>query len=340
MHSRKFALPVCLGLVLMLLPSSVHAQYKLTNLVSNQSGAANHTDPFLVNAWGLAYGPGGPIWIADNKSGWSTIYNRFGVASTLQVIVPSASGAGPGSPTGIVANGSADFKIQGQSTFFIFDTLDGTISGWAPKANFPETIIKVNNAKSGASYTGLAITHNTSGNLLFAANLGNNQVEVYDTNFTLVKTIVDKTLPANFTPFGIQDISNVVYVTYADSTGGPGGFINMYTENGTFIKRLTQDSHLNQPWGVAAAPVNFGPLSNTLMVSNNTNSGTINAFDGVTGTFVGVLKDQTGKPISINQLWGITFGGGSTNDGATNELFFTAGPDNNLAGTFGSIEFQ
>ena len=340
MRSRKFALPVCLGLVLMLLPSSVHGQYKLTNLVSNQFGAANHTDPLLVNAWGLAYGPGGPIWIADNKSGWSTVYNRFGVASTLQVIVPSASGSGPGSPTGIVHNGTADFKIQGQSTFFLFATLDGTISGWAPKANFPETIIKVNNSKSGASYTGLAITSNASGNLLFAANLGNNQVEVYDTNFTLVKTIVDKTLPAKFTPFGIQDISNVIYVTYADSTGGPGGFINMYTENGTFIKRLTQDSHLNQPWGVAAAPVNFGPLSNTLLVSNNTNSGTINAFDGVTGAFVGVLKDATGKPISINQLWGITFGGGSTNDGATNELFFTAGPDNNLAGTFGSIEFQ
>ena len=340
MRSRKFALPLCLGLALMLLPSAVHAQYKLTNLVSNQSGAANHTDPLLVNAWGLAYGPGGPIWIADNKSGWSTVYNRFGVASTLQVIVPSASGEGPGSPTGIVFNGSADFKIKDKSTFFLFATLDGTISGWAPKADFPETIIKVNNAKSGASYTGLAITSNSSGNLLFAANLGNNQVEIYDTNFKLVKTLVDKTLPANFTPFGIQDIGNIVYVTYADSTGGPGGFINMYTESGNFIKRLTQDSHLNQPWGVAAAPSNFGPLSNTLLVSNNTDSGTINAFDGITGAFVGVLKDTAGKPISINQLWGITFGGGSTNDGATNELFFTAGPDNNLAGTFGAITLR
>ena len=340
MHSRKFALPVCLGLGMMLLPSALHAQYKLTNLVSNQFGAATHTDPLLVNAWGLAYLPGGPIWIADNKSGWSTIYNRFGVASTLQVIVPSESGVGPGSPTGIVGNASSDFKIKGQSTFFLFATLDGTISGWAPKADFPEAIPVVDNSKTGASYTGLAITSNASGNLLFAANLGNNQVEVYDTNFKLVKTIVDKTLPANFTPFGIQDISNVLYVTYADSTGGPGGFINMYTENGIFIKRLTQDRHLNQPWGVAAAPGNFGPLSNTLLVSNNTDSGHIHAFDGITGAFVGVLKDETGKPVSINQLWGITFGGGSTNDGATNELFFTAGPDNNLAGTFGSIVFH
>lgn len=340
MHSRKFALPVCLGLVLMLLPSAVHAQYKLTNLVSNQFGAARHDDPLLVNAWGLTYGPGNPFWIADNKTGWSTLYNGSGVPQSLQVIVPSASGQGPGSPTGIVFNGSSDFTIKGQSTFFIFATLDGTISGWAPKANFPETIIKVDNSKSGAVYTGLAITSNVSGNLLFAANLGNNQVEVYDGTFTLVKTLVDKTLPANFTPFGIQDISNVVYVTYADSTGGPGGFINMYTEDGTFIKRLTQDMHLNQPWGVAAAPGNFGPLSNTLLVSNNTNTGTINAFDGITGKFVGVVKDKTGKPIVIDQLWGIEFGGGTANNGRTNQLFFTAGPDNNLAGTFGVISFS
>jgi uncharacterized protein (TIGR03118 family) len=340
MRYRTFALPAWLGLALMLLPSAVQAQYKLTNLVSNQVGAAHHTDPLLVNAWGLTYGPGGPFWIADNKTGWSTLYNGVGVPKALQVVVPSESGKGPGSPTGIVFNGSSDFQIQGWSTFFLFATLDGTISGWAPQANANEAIIKVDNAKSGAVYTGLAITSNASGNLLFAADSANNKVDVYDGTFRLVNSFTDRTLPANFTPFGIQDISNVVYVAFADSTGGPGGFIDMYTEDGTFIKRLTKDAHLNQPWGIAAAPGNFGPLSNTLLVSNNTNSGTINAFDGITGAFVGVVKDDAGKPIHIDQLWGIEFGGGTPNNGAKNQLFFTAGPNNNLAGTFGVIEFK
>lgn len=49
------------------------------------------------------------------------------------------------------------------------------------------------------------------------------------------------------------------------------------------------------------------------------------------------MKDTDGKTIHINQLWGIEFGGGTAKDGATNHLYFTAGPDNNLAGTFGVI---
>jgi hypothetical protein len=46
---------------------------------------------------------------------------------------------------------------------------------------------------------------------------------------------------------------------------------------------------------------------------------------------------RTGDPIQIDQLWGIKFGGGAAADGATNQLFFTAGPDNNLTGLFGVI---
>jgi len=85
------------------------------------------------------------------------------------------------------------------------------------------------------------------------------------------------------------------------------------------------------------APKNFGPLSNTLLISNNTNSGTINGFNSVTGQFVGTVKDTSGKAIHIDQLWGIAFGGGTSSNGAKNHLYFTAGPDNNLAGTFGII---
>ena len=102
---------------------------------------------------------------------------------------------------------------------------------------------------------------------------------------------------------------------------------------------LIQGAPLNQPWGIALAPRNFGPLSNTLLISNNTNSGTINAFN-FDGQFVGTVKDTTGKAIRIDQLWGIGFGDGTGKNGGINELFFTAGPNNNVAGTFGSIVFK
>ena len=336
-HALTFV--VCLGITLVLGSVPALAQYQLTNLVSNQVGAAKHTDPLIVNAWGLAYGPGSPFWIADNGSGWSTLYNGSGKAQSLRVLIPAVAN-GPGSPTGIVFNGSSDFQIQGWSTFFLFATLDGTISGWAPQADFNQAHIQVNNSAAGAVYTGLAISSKASGNRLFAADTVNNKVDIYDGTFTFVKSFTDTTLPAGFTPFGIQDINGVVYVAFASATGGGGGFIETFDENGTLLKRLVQGGRLNQPWGITVAPANFGPLSNTLLVSNNTNQGTINAYNPLTGQFVGTVKDTNGKPIVIDQLWGIEFGGGTANDGRKNQLFFTAGPSNNLAGTFGVIALK
>jgi uncharacterized protein (TIGR03118 family) len=297
-------------------------------------------DPLLVNAWGLTYGPGGPFWISDAGSGWSTLYTGTGVKEGLQVIVPSASGAGPGSPTGIVFNGSSDFQVQGWPAIFLFASLDGTISGWAPQSNPNEAIIAVNNSSSNAMYTGLAVTSKASGNFIYAADLNNNKVDMFDGSFNLVGSFTDPNLPAGYAPFNVQDIGGLLYVAFAQADEAPGGYVDIFQEDGTFVRTLAQGKPLNQPWGFAVAPKNFGKLSNTLLVSNNTNGGTINAFNLETGAFVGTVKDTTGKSIVINQLWGIEFGGGTSKNGATNQLFFTAGPHNNLAGTFGVISYK
>jgi len=340
MQRHKIAFTLCVGLAMILASSAALAQYQLTNLDSNQFATARHIDPLIVNAWGLARGAGGPFWISDAGSGWSTLYNGQGAIQGLQVLVPSASGAGPGSPTGIVFNGSPDFQLGGWPTFFLFATLDGTISGWAPETNANDAIIApLKNSPAGAVYTGLAITNHPSGNLLFAADLAHSKVDVYDGNFNFVHSFTDSTLPAGFAPFGIQDINGLVYVAFASTSGGNGGFIDVFTESGTLARSqpLVQGGPLNQPWGIAVAPANFGKLSNTLLISNNTNAGTINAFNLVTGQYVGTIRDTNGKEIHIDQLWGIAFGGGTSNNGRTNQLFFTAGPHNNLTGTFGVI---
>ncbi len=340
MQRRKIAFTICLGLAVVFVSSAALAQYQLTNLVSNQFAAAKHDDPLQVNGWGLARSSGGPFWVSDQGSGWSTLYDGQGVKQSLEVLIPSFNGAGPGQPTGIVFNGTGEFPVQGWSAFFIFATLDGTISGWTPKSNPNDAIIAVNNWAAGASYTGLAITNRPSGNLLYAANLAKNVVEVYDGNFNLVNSFTDSTLPAGYGPFGIQDIDGLVYVSFALISTAPSGQIDVFQEDGTFVKTLAQGPPLNQPWGFAVAPKNFGPLSTTLLVSNNTNSGTINAYNLENGQFVGTVKNTGGKDIAIDQLWGIEFGGGTANNGRTNQLFFTAGPHNNLAGTFGAIAFK
>ncbi|MGA9529073.1 MAG: TIGR03118 family protein [Terriglobales bacterium] len=337
---RAIAFAICLGLAGMFAPGEAAAQYQLTNLVSNQVHDARHIDPLMVNGWGLAYGATGPFWISDQGSGWSTLYDGKGAKKSLDVLIPSATGAGPGQPTGIVVNTSQDFSVEGWPAIFLFATLDGTISGWAPQSNPNAAIIAVNNSANGAMYTGLAITSKPSGNFLYAADIANNKVDVYDANFNLVTSFTDSTLPAGNAPFGIQDINGLVYVAFAPVDESPTGYVDIFQEDGTFVRQLIAGDHLAQPWGFAVAPKNFGPLSNALLVSNNTNSGTINGYNLATGQFVGTMKDTNGKSIRVDQLWGIEFGGGAANNGNTNQLFFTAGPAGNLTGTFGVIQFQ
>ena len=335
--ARNLALTLSVAIALSFSGTAL-AQYQASYLTSNVTGKTKNIDPFLVNGWGLAYAPGGAFWVSDEGTGWSTLYNGTGVPQSLQVIVPPASGTGPGSPTGIVYNGSQEFQVEGWASIFIFATLDGTISGWAPQSNPNHSIIAVNNP--GAVYTGLAITSKASGNMLFAADIANNKVDVYDGTFKLVTSFTDTALPAGYAPFGIQDISGQVYVAFAPSNGSVGGVIDIYTEAGTFVKHFAHGTPLNQPWGFAVAPSNFGTLSNTLLISNNTNTGTINGFNLTTGKFVGTVQTPAGKAIAINQLWGIEFGGGSPNNGQTNQLFFTSGPANNTDGAFGVINLK
>ncbi len=136
----------------------------LTNLVSNQVDQAPTIDPLLANAWGLARGATSSWWISDNDTGWATIYDAAGKQVPLRVVIPTAGNGpisptglnGPGTPTGIVFNGSStDFQIQGWSSPFIFATLDGTISAWAPGLNANLATIAVDNSANKASVHGL-----------------------------------------------------------------------------------------------------------------------------------------------------------------------------------------
>jgi uncharacterized protein (TIGR03118 family) len=352
MQVCRTAVATCLGLALLMLSAPAQAQYHLTNLVSNQIDEKAPTiDPLLANPWGLARSATGPWWISDNDTGWATVYNATGTQQSIKVLIPTAGNGptsptglnGPGMPSGIVSNPSTtDFEIQGTSASFIFATLDGTISGWAFGVNENETTIVVDNSASKAMYTGLAITNHPSGNFLYAADNTNNVIDMYDSTFTFVKSFGDPRIPSNFSVFGIQDINGQVYVAYAIPNVGAGGFIDVFNEDGTLVKTLIQGLPLNQAWGIALAPSNFGPLSNTLLVSNNSVAGTINAFNPKTGQFVGTIRDEHGKPIVLNNLWAIVFGDGTANNGATNELFVTVGQGigtNELAGTYASIVF-
>jgi len=335
--NRSFAYLASLLLGLGLIAGQAAAQYTVTNIVSNQAGKAKTQDKDLVNAWGMSFASGGAFWISDEGTGKSTFYNGSG-SKFGSVTVPTASGSGTGTPTGQVYNSSQDFQVtQGGKTgsaLFIFDTLDGTISGWSPSVNSSAAVLAA--TKPGAVYTGLAIGSHNGKNFIFAADVANNVVDIYNGKYKLTKSFTDTKL-SGFAPYGIQNINGLLYVTFTDSTGA--GVVDIFDTGGKKKGTFTKSSHLNAPWGLAMAPSNFGVMSNALLVGNF-GDGKINAFDATTKKFLGALKDGNGKTIKISGLWALEFGQGGGNNGNPNQLFFAAGPNGEKNGLFGRIDAQ
>jgi uncharacterized protein (TIGR03118 family) len=72
----------------------------------------------------------------------------------------------------------------------------------------------------------------------------------------------------------------------------------------------------------------------------NFGDGEINAYEPMpNGHFAhrGELRSADGKTLSIDGLWALSFGHDTPNNGPPNTLFFTAGPDDEMHGLFGSI---
>jgi uncharacterized protein (TIGR03118 family) len=331
--------------------------YVQTNLVSNVVGQARTTDPNLQNAWGVANAPNSPLWISDNNDGLSTLYDGNGaiVPLVVKIPVPPAT-TPPATPTGMVWNPNSgnQFLIPNTKSgaIFIWDTENGTIAGWNPAVNATNAVIIVDNSnggKNGAVYKGLAFGTNVHGNFLFATNFRAGTVEAYDVNFkltTLDGAFADPEMPAGFAPFGIANVDGDLFVTYArqnankdDVVPGAGqGFVDVFSTDGKLLRRFASRGVLNAPWGVTRATQGFGRFSGDILIGNFGNAGQfagwINTFDG-RGGFEGELRNQQGRPISIDGLWALVFGTFLHSDGDT--LYFTAGPNNQTNGLFGKI---
>jgi uncharacterized protein (TIGR03118 family) len=360
----KFVLPLYRGvsavaafLCLSMFAAPAEGQYQRTDSVSNQAGAAPLQDQHLVNGWGLVSLPTSPYWVSDNGSGFSTLYTAAGTQVPLFVSIPallSAPAGTLGTPTGVVGNISPnpnDFTItennnSGRASF-IFATLDGTIIAWNPTVDptNPTTHVSVatrtpaDRSSAGAVYTGLAIAVNDSKQaFLYAADDSTNRrIDMFDSSFNFVKSFSDPDIPQDFTPYGIQAINGQIWVTYTGLNKAQGGFVDVFDTAGGLVKHFAVHGPLHSPWGIAQAPANFGPMSKAILISNNTSRGRINAFNPETGEFLGPLRDASGQPIEIDQLWAIQFGQGAAANGPANQLFFTAGPSNYANGLFGTI---
>jgi uncharacterized protein (TIGR03118 family) len=339
-----------------------------TALVSDKAGVVATTtiiDANLSNPWGVAVAPGLPFWIADNNSNLSTLYSGMGEnetgsitgASEVGITIP-ASGAGvPANPTGQVYNGNGGFLISTsagkESALFIFDGEGGTIAAWSGDSGATAVTAYDDGATNGANhavYKGLALGSVRGSAFLYATDLHNNKVDVFDTNFTkpadMQGKFIDPAIPTGFVPFGIAALNDQLYVSYTmqdaakhDETSGAGlGYVDVFDFSGNFVSRFASAGVLNAPWGMAIAPAGFGSLAGDLLIGNF-GDGKINVF-APSGTAlassIGPLTVTNGGAISIPGLWSLVFGNGDADKPLTT-LFYTAGFADQTDGVFGSI---
>ena len=259
---------------------------------------------------------------------------------------------------------------------FIFVTEDGTISAWAGGTAATLEVDNSANPTpaEGAVYKGATIGEFKGKRYLYVTNFRAGKVEVYDTNFHQVRlsdgdrddrgeheeAFQDERIPKGFAPFNVQNIGGSLFVTYAkqtpdkhDDVAGPGlGFVDLYSPSGKLLTRFQHGSWLNAPWGVVWTPRDFGELSNKILVGNF-GSGWIAAYNGFTGEFIDFMRDHNGNIVGIDGLWALAFGNSAAGCPATppagsnlpkcgaagpyNSLFFTAGPNGEMDGLFGTL---
>ncbi len=339
-----------------------------TALVSDKTGvvaATTTVDANLSNPWGVALAPGLPFWIADNNGNDSTLYSGTGAIQTDSITgsneggiaIPASAAGVPANPTGQVYNGSGGFLIRtsaGQeSALFIFDGEGGTIAAWAGGSGAAAVTVYDDGVANGANhavYKGLALGTVSGATFLYATDLHNNKVDVFDANFTkpaaMQGKFVDPTMPSGFVPFGIVALNDQLYVSYTkqdaakhDETTGTGlGYVDVFDFSGNFVSRFASAGALNAPWGMAIAPAGFGSLAGDLLIGNF-GDGKINIFapNGTAlATSMGPLSVTNGGTITIPGLWSLVFGNGDADKPLTT-LFYTAGFADQTDGVFGSI---
>src|SRR5947207_8550857 len=252
-------------------------RFNVVPLVSDQSGKAPLVDTKVVNAWGLALSPTGPLWVANNGTNTATVY-AGGINGATPTKAPLTVDVATEEPTGQVFNDTAGFVVPGGTKAqFIFDSEEGDITAW--NASLGATA-KVVAHVAGASYKGLAILHAGTAAFLLAADFHDARIDVFDSAFNRMPDLsahfTDPMLPKGFAPFNVFAVGTAVYVAYAmqdeeaeDEVAGRGlGFVNSFDGVTDKVVRVASRGTLNAPWGLAIAPASFGRFAGALLVGN------------------------------------------------------------------------
>jgi len=347
--------------------------FKVVNLVANKAEYhPRYIDPTLINAFGMAWEPGGLVFVNSVGGHVNVAYTSDG-ERLGDIKIPSPKYPVGGLPCGVVANSIPDFFIPGgpAPASFIFSGFDGVLSAWLVGDNAQR--IK---STAGGSYTGLTLASIKGHGYLYAANFGQKKIDVWDGDFHKVDMpFKDPTIPYGYSPYNIQAVGDYLFVMYAQlataadpdpghGVAGPGkGFVNVFSTDGKLISRFASRGTLNVPWGVTAAPASFlenkdlsgGEGGHGGYVSKSTGAGSQNGHDPKDsvilignfgdghinvfkedGHFLGQLRSHD-RVLEIEGLWALSFPP-ATADLDPGKLYFTAGPDKEADGVLGYLK--
>ncbi len=258
---------------------------------------------------------------------------------------------------------------------FIFVSDNAVMSAWTQRSNpdgtlsYPPvaTTILDNNAQ-GSAFFGLAIS--PTFDQLLVADFGNNpfpRIRIFDDTFQEEDLngrfdnpfLADQNVfvPGDYAPWNVHTLKVgdtysvfVAYVNTSEDPDNPGqvlfatentgrgtGRLVEFSPDGQYIATWGDRGTLNGPWGMAAAPADFGAFSNQILIGNFSD-GTIVGFDPATKRATEFLRDENGNIKAISGLWGMLFGNG-VKLGDSNALYFAAGPADETEGLFGSLRF-
>jgi len=107
-------------------------QFVIHNLVADTPGAADHTDPCLINSWGIVSSPTSPFWVSANGTGLSTLYDGNG----LLFLSLWASPDPPGPPRAALVEKQTSAQARQRESFSI-TPLRSLLGPLRPVSSFP-----------------------------------------------------------------------------------------------------------------------------------------------------------------------------------------------------------
>ena len=264
--------------------------YVATALVTDVAGMQNpygdsstHVDPNLVNAWGIAFNPQGFVWVANAGTSTSTLYDGNGVPQSLVVAIPA----------GAAGDGRADgHRLQ---------CLAG-LPGDAERGERRERLhlrrrrrhdlrLVADRQPQQRGPRGRSLGRRRDLQGPGARHPGRRRLSVRDRLPQRRRRCLRRQLrpgderrarsPTRTCPPATRPSASRRSATCStsatrmqdaaaedDVTGAGLGVVNVFDTAGVLVRRLiSPGGRLNAPWGMAAAPANFGPFSNALLVA-------------------------------------------------------------------------